>query len=217
MYFSKLPNLEYDKKPIQFPLSETEYVLAKNFFRRLKISDTAINSSLYYNQYTLTDNDRLDLIAFNLYGSAELDWIILLVNNIIDPLYQLPIKEPNLYEFVEKQYENPESIHHYETYEVMNSLGETIQKPGIKVDQTFYNTSHKFYDRGTKSFLTKAGSDISFSVTNYEYEKRLNDSRREIYILKPELLEKFMSIFESKLEYKKSSSYIDPKTKRSGI
>ena len=217
MFFSKIPNIEYDKKPLRFPFSETEYVLAKNFFRKFTINDTNLKSALYFNKYTITDADRPDLLSLQFYDTTEYDWVILLTNNIINPLFDLPIKEADLYAFVEEKYGVPDGVRHYETLAVKNSLGEIISKAGLLVDSVYASTTHKFYDRSNRTYFTKNGSDFTFPVTYYEYEKKLNDERREIYILRPEFIDKFVSQFENALEYKQSKGYIDRTNKKSGI
>ena len=217
MFFAKTPNIEYDKKPLVFPFSEQEYTLAKNFFRRFKISETSYNSVVYFNKYTMTDQDRFDTIADKFYQNPDFDWIIMITNNIINPYFDAPIKNSELYNFVERKYGTPDGIHHYETTTVKNSLGEEIQKSGLFVDEVFHNTQHKFYDRGTKLMITKSGNAISIPVSFYEYELKLNEDRREIYILRPTYIQKFISEFENLLQYKPSSSYIDRNTKKSGV
>ena len=91
MFFSKLPNIEYDKKPVSFPLSEQHYILAKNFFRRTSFIKNSFPNVVYFNKYTMTDEDRLDLLSQRFYGSPNYDWVILLTNNIINTNYDLPI------------------------------------------------------------------------------------------------------------------------------
>jgi hypothetical protein len=229
MFFSKIPNIEYDQKPLSFPVSEKTYVLAKNLFRKVNIIDAIYNNSVYYNKYTITDDDRLDLISQKFYGSTDYDWVILLTNNLINTNFDLPIKESRLYDFVDRSYQSDpyepaqanllpaDRTHHYATTELKNSLGEVLLKEGLVVDKKYYDTTHKFYDRGTNQYLTKAGNELCEQVSNYQYEKNLNDSRREIYILRSDLLQKFVVQFENLLEYTDSSSYIDTKTKRAGI
>jgi len=217
MFFSKIPNIEYDKKPLVFPFSETQYVLAKNFFRRIKLSDTSFTSSLYFNKYTMTDDDRFDLISNQFYGTTSYDWIIMITNNIINPYFDAPIKNSQLYDFVEQKYNEVDGIHHYETLSVSNSRGEEILKAGLIVDKAYYDSQHKFYDRGTQSTFVKYGNEFCMPVSNYEYELQINDKRRELYILRPEFIDSFISQFEGLTEYKPSASYIDRTTKKSGI
>ena len=217
MFFSKLPNIEYDKKPIQFPISETEYVLANNFFRNVKMKDTSFNYSTYFNKYVISDDDRLDLLAKEFFGDVKYDWVIIITNNIINPLFDLPLKEVDLYSIIESKYDLVDAIHHYETTEVKNSLGEILLKKGIKVDLKFVSSSHKFYERSNGTYITKSGTQITVSVSNYQHEKELNDRKREVYVLRRGFLDRFISQFEDLISYSKSNAYIDSTTKKSRI
>ena len=214
-YFNRLPNIEYEEKPLVFPFSEKEYVLAKNFFRRYKISESSYNFQNFFNEYTMTDEDRLDYLSYKFYDTSEYDWVILISNNIINSYFDLPVKEADLYEMVVKAYGNPDAIHHYETLQKKNSLGQIVLKAGLKVEQSFYNGVYKYYDNG--SVLSVNGNTVSVPVTNYEYELKLNDEKRKIYILRPEYVQPFIEQFDAGMEYARSSSYIDRTTKKAGI
>ena len=214
-YFNRLPNIEYDQKPLTFPFSERQYVLAKNFFRRYKLSESSYNFQNFFSEYTMTDTDRIDYLSYKFYDTSDLDWVILITNNIINTYFDLPVRETDLYEMVQKAYDNPEGIHHYETFEVKNSLGQIVLKKGLKVEESFYDGVYKYYDNG--QVVSVLGNTISIPVTNYEYERNLNDEKRKIYILRPQYVQDFISQYESGMEYARSSSYIDRKTKKAGI
>jgi hypothetical protein len=223
-FFNRLPNIEYDLKPVVFPFSEKEYALVKNFFRRYKLSESSYNYAVLFTEYTMTDEDRLDNLSQKTYGNPEYDWIIMITNNIINSYFDLPIKESDLYEMVDIAYNNspgdpsisaPDRIHHYETIETFNSTGDLVLKGGLKVERSFYTTPYKYYDNG--EVVAVAGNTISVPISNYEYEKTLNDERRKIYLLRPEYIQSFIIQYEEGMKYSRSSSYIDSKTKRSGI
>ena len=55
MFFSLLPNIEYAEKPISYPFSESDFVVAKNFFRRFKIRDDGFSYAVYFTKYSITD------------------------------------------------------------------------------------------------------------------------------------------------------------------
>tara|TARA_B100000902_G_scaffold350750_1_gene360290 strand:- start:1212 stop:2537 length:1326 start_codon:yes stop_codon:yes gene_type:complete len=143
MYFSFLPSVSIDVKPIRYPFSESDFVVAKNFFRRYKLSDTAFNSAVYYKQYAINDDVRLDQIAQAVYGNSYYDWVIALVNNMMNPLMDLPMSENDLRKHVESSYDNPYyDIVHYEIIgkeQQIERFGKVIYKPGTIVDETFYN------------------------------------------------------------------------------
>ena len=47
MYFSITPNILYDEKPISYPFSTSDRVVAKNFFRRYKLSDDIFSYAVF--------------------------------------------------------------------------------------------------------------------------------------------------------------------------
>lgn len=214
-FFNRLPNIEYDQKPLVFPFSETQYVLAKNFFRRFKLSESSYNFQNFFTEYQLTDEDRIDYLSYKFYGTSEFDWVILITNNIMNSYFDLPVREVDLYEMVSKTYDNPDGIHHYETNEIKNSLGAVVLQAGLKVEQSFFNTPYKYNDNGI--IRTAVGIQTCLPVTNYEYELKLNDAKRKIYILKPDYVQEFIDQYDTITTYSRSSSYIDRTTKRSGI
>ena len=63
MYFSIVPNIIYDEKPIKYPFSESDKVVAKNFFRRYKLNDDIFSYTVYFNLHSIKDGERPDMIA----------------------------------------------------------------------------------------------------------------------------------------------------------
>ena len=52
------------------------------------------------------------------------------------------------------------------------------------------------------------------SVTFLEFETRLNESKRNINVLKPDLLGLFLKDFDRIMRYEKSSQYVNRKLKK---
>ena len=218
MFFKSVPNIQYDQKPISYPFSESDYVTAKNFFRRFRVNEDVFDYAFYFDQYVVKDQERLDILSNKFFGSPDYDWVIALSNNIINPLFDMPMNEYTFRKFGEDQYGEEEfysGIHHYETNELRNSLDQVILKEGIKVDETFYNNQYKYYDDG--SIKVVDGDEVSRPVTNFEYEEQKNEAKRKIYILKPRFLSAFVDDFETRNYYKKSNSYVNKSLKNSGV
>ena len=57
------------------------------------------NTSVYY-KYDVEDGDTPEILAYKIYGSSEKHWVILLMNDIVDPLYDWPLKQQNVINFV---------------------------------------------------------------------------------------------------------------------
>lgn len=209
MYFSLVPNIEYDEKPISYPFSEADYVTAKNFFRRYRINEEVFSYAVFFKKYTITDGERPDTLANKLYGNPFYDWVILLTNNMVNSQYDWPMSNAELSKVLESEFEDPYGeINHYETYEV-------AQYPkGKHVDETFYNSIHKLNINGT--ITIKNGNEICRPVTVAEYYSEQNEKKREIYLLKKPYFRQFVDDFRKKNLYKKSNNYISQKLKKTG-
>ena len=101
MYFSLVPNISYDEKPISYPFSESDFVTAKNFFRRYKINDDVLSYAVYFKQYSIQDGQRPDYIAKEAYGNPFFDWVILLTNNMVNAQYDWPMTNYELTSVIE--------------------------------------------------------------------------------------------------------------------
>ena len=49
-------------------------------------------------------------------------------------------------------------------------------------------------------------------ISNYEYETRLNEKKRSIFVLREEYIQEFLNDMREIMTYKKSSEFIDSKT-----
>jgi len=209
MYFSLVPNISYDEKPITYPFSESDFVTAKNFFRRYKVNDDVFSNVVLFEKYAIVDGERPDQVAKKAYGDQFYDWVILLVNNMVNSQYDWPMTNGQIYKVLEKEYDNPYgTIHHYETYEI------GPYKEGLTVDETFYNGTHKMNIDG--AVQTKNGNEVCRPVTIAEWFSKENEKKREIYLLKPEYLQSFVNDFRRQNLYKKSDSYVNQQLKKSG-
>lgn len=143
-YFSYVPDIEWDNKPISYPFSSSDFITTKNFFRRYQINEKVFDSAVYYTEYAVEDGERPDTVANKFYGNSFLDWVVLLTNNVINPLFEWPMSEHELRKYAERTYEDPyNGIHHYETISKEDQLsvyGQIIIEPGITVDEYFYTS-----------------------------------------------------------------------------
>ncbi len=100
-------------------------------------------------------------------------------------------------------------INHYETLEVKDSLDRIILQPGLKVDSNFSVT---FLDDNISEYKTLTPI---IPITNYQYEEKLNDAKRNIYLLKPEYIQVVRDDLEVLMTYKEGSTqYVSETLKR---
>jgi len=223
MYFSLIPDLKYDKKPISYPFGESDYITTKNFFRRYQVNPDLFDYAVFYRKYSVEDGERIENIANNYYGSPFYDWVIILTNNFINPQFSFPVGSETLRSIVEEKYGETEAysgIHHYETEDVFSGYqidGEPVValKGGLVVDQTFYSTPFTYWN-GT-SYTTVAGSSVSKPVYNYDYEVAENEKKREIFILRSQYFGRFVEEFKVRNLYNDSSDFISKRLKKVAV
>ncbi len=83
--------------------------------------------------------------------------------------------------------------------------------PGLKV---YIDSDGQTLEYLNKSGIIKTVKNQSIPVTNYEYEIRLNEQKRQILLIKPEYVGVLVSDIKNMMTYSESSQYVNPKTKR---
>ena len=210
MFFSIVPDIQYDEKPISYPFSESDFVTAKNFFRRYKVNENVFQYATFFKKYTIRDGERPETVAEKIYGNQFYDWVILLTNNMVNAQYDWPRSNYEMYKIVEEEFDAPYTdISHYEIKETIGHY-----QAGLRVDKTFYDGTHKLNIDG--SVQIKNGNEIASPITVAEYYQDENEKKREIYLLKPRYLESFVKDFKKQNLYKKDDNYISQTLKKTG-
>ena len=202
-YFRNIPDFEYvsrnaDTKQI------SEYQKVKNLFKRGKLKNDIFNDLTFFTKYKVVGDDRPDNVAFDVYEDETLDWIVLLSNNITNIQTEWPLNHQSFYNFLIMKYgseENIHAVHHYETQQVRDTNRTIIVPQGLKVPQDY---SIEFYDDELESYTT--ASNITTEITNYAYENKIEDDKRNIYVLKPEYINVILNDMEDSMIYKEGST-----------
>ena len=199
-YFRELPNLNY-QSTLSDRSSSQDYVQVKNIFRRAKLRDDLKYVFTSLVDYYISEGMRPDQVADNVYGDPELDWVVLTSANIINVRDEWPLDSREIYEFAYNKYGNDlNQIRHYETKEVKDSSDRLILPKGKIVDSGFTIPDPS----SPTATLNPVGG-----VTNYEYESKLNDAKRSIYIISPDYLQVFLNDMKDIMRYTDSSQFID--------
>ena len=207
-YFSQLPDFEYVSRLPDSKISD--YNPVKNFFMRGKLREDIFQNVAVFTKYEVRGDDRPDNVAFEFYGDANLDWLVLTCNNIINVYDEWPMTQFNFENYLLDKYDNYETInatHHYETTEVKNSKGVVIVPAGLEVDSDY---SISFYDEQIEG-MTIVSSPVT-EITNYHYEEKLQQDKRNIFLLKARFLNVVKDDLEEMMEYKKGSTQYKSET-----
>lgn len=202
-YFRELPNLKYQSF-LEDSNSSENYLTVKNLFRRCKIREDLKNVFTLFNKYQIEDGSRPDTVAEELYGSSDLDWVVLMSAGIVNVRDEWPLSNYDLYKYAENIHKtNLMATRFYETVEIKDSQNRLILPAGKIVDENF---EIRYFDNGF--YEHKTGTKVRTGVSNLQYEIRRNDQKRTIFVLRPEYLQQFLLDMKKEMTYSKSSQYV---------
>ena len=211
-YFRNIPDFEYVNRSVDGK-NISDYTKVKNLFKRAKIRPDIFENATFFNKYFIEGDDRPDNVADKIYGDSTLDWVVLLSNNILNVQSEWPMNQQVFEKYLLEKYLDirlVEDTHHYESIEVKDPDGKILFPEGLEVDE---DQSITYFDRGTESYVTI--NDMVTEVTNYQYEERLNDAKRQIFLLKTKYINIVIDDLQEMMEYKKGSTqYVSETLKR---
>jgi hypothetical protein len=196
-YFNYFPKTYYTNSNTASTLDSVTNILSK-----FKFQSEFKNNSVVYYEYDISDGETPEMLAHKFYGSSEKHWIILALNDIVNPQMDWPLEQKSLINFIDKKYESiantlsgqtglewaTENIHSYYKIERRTniSLGTYIEEK-IQIDANTYANVVSSTSNYTLSDNSVMKKDITKTLLTYlEYEFENNDSKRTIKILKPE-------------------------------
>ena len=201
-YFNYIPDFNYVDRNPNAKLGDQ--VRVKNLFRRIKLREDIFQDSTVFEKYQIRGDDRPDNIANQFYGRPDYDWIVLVSNNIVNIQTEWPMPQNAFDTFILNKYgtyQNANAVRHYETREVKNTQGVVIVPAGQIVDKGY---SYTYYEEFQQAFVDTG--DITVEVTNYDYETRIEEAKRNIFLLKRRYLPVILDDIEKEMKYKKGSS-----------
>ena len=207
-YFNNLPDFLYINRTKDGRM-DGDFSVVKNFFKRAKLRTDVFQDLTFFTKFNVIGDDRPDNVADNFYDDPTLDWIVLLSNNIVNVQSEWPLSQADFFTYLSEKYPDENvlysGIHHYEANEVKTSTDVIIIPSGIRVG---VGQSVSFFDEGLNQQVTK--TNVASPVTNYMHEQKLNDKKREIFLLKPTYVNLLIDDLEEIMTYKKGSTqFID--------
>jgi hypothetical protein len=217
-YFNTFPKIDYD-------LDSTELQYVTNITSRFGLDESLKENSAVYYTYNIDDGDTPEILASKVYGSPEKHWVILMMNDIIDPQFDWPLTYSEFNQYIEEKYSQPDyanttntsvsglswsqNINNVEAYYkvVTKQINDTITIEKFEVDANTYanNTLMGISLEYGDTYTLRDGVNVNLKTTKttqtyYEYEQELNESKRTIKLLKPEFVpyleEELVRVFE---------------------
>lgn len=170
MFFGKFDKIQYKGKTVT------------NITNSILLKYRPMNNTTLYTYHTVKEGETPEILAHKYYGKAEDHWIILLLNNIVNPFFDWVLTSQELSSLITDKYGkgNEGKIHHL----VYNKTGKWVD------------------DYTTMQYVDKHGGVIKpipfdmSPVTNSDVEIERNNSKRDVKILAPQYVQDFKNQFE---------------------
>ena len=165
-YFNNFPTIMYD------PTGDGSAKLVTNIMKRVRIRANMKKEVVMLDQYDVKENETPEIVADKHHGSSYYHWVVMLLNDISDVNHDWVKSTRQLQKYLLSKYTEIQltETHHYE---ISQTSGDTTTK--IEVENATYPSAS--------------------IVTNYEYEVALNDSKRQINLLRNDYLGFFTEEF----------------------
>ena len=193
---NRLPELLYNfsSKPL-----DPDFLVVKNIWRRAQVLTEFKSEVTIFTEITVGDGERPEDLATRYYGNPFYNWTILVINDITDYYSQWPKSVVQLQEFIDQKYTNGQATKHHVTTEVKDA-NENIIVPAGKVVPSNFQVA---YFNGS---TTVTASPVA-SVTNAAYEFDLNAKKQNIQIVKPDIIEDFVDVYNKILAKGKITTF----------
>lgn len=223
MYFKLFPKTFYT-----FNYKENSSVVATDIFSRFKFRESALNNALTFYKYQVTDGETAEIIAHKVYDDSRFHWIICMVNDIIDPQFELPLSMQSLEKNIIRKYgystieQSMSAVHHSEQKidylytSVDGFTTESSEKYEVSTEQYDYSTNTiseivlntpvteqvilraNNSDINSQTIYTISKTTTYKEVSVYDYEVEQNEKNRWIKILKRQYIPMLMNEMEAR-------------------
>ena len=228
-YFKRIPNIDYVSRLPNAKIGD--YMKVKNLFKRGILRNDIFQDLAVFTKYQINGDDRPDNVAFDFYGDSSLDWLVLVCNNIINIQSEWPMSQKSFDNYLLNKYAQSgdsetdtydrvyNGVHHYETIQIKNSNDVEILAEGLTASPEY---TLSYYDWLVDGYVTLSKADneeyntsLLTPITNYEYEAKIEDDKRNIFLLKPIYVSLVLDDLSEMMKYKKGSTeYISKSLKK---
>ena len=171
-FFQHYPQISYD-------ISGTKPAKLKtiiNLMEKAKLKGMVKDDIVSYFPYSIMEGERPDHVSEKVYGNVKYTWLIFLINDITDPIYDWPLGTREFGAYVKNKYGSlataKNSIHQYEqilrTRVEATGTTEAIPEARIIIDETTYDT---------------LDTDVRNIKYCYDWEVDRNEAKRDIKLI----------------------------------
>ena len=198
-YFRYFPTTYY----IQ---NEQQADVVTDVIARFAFEQDLVDNDASYYEYEVKDTDTPEIIADKFYGSPERHWIVLGLNQIVDPQWDWPLQYPTFIKYVDNKYRaNADTANGqtglayaqseiYQYFKVVTRTNE--QFPSNHIIERLEIDANTYANTVANTFSQPSGDGALITIattketrTYYEYEDLENEEKRKIKLLKQEFVQ----------------------------
>lgn len=143
-----------------------------NILQRVRLKLDHVKYRALFAQHIIIDGETPEFLAYTFYGDSTLHWVILYAHQATNPYYDWPLTYQDLSKYVTKKY-------------------------GVGNE---YNTNRYEIIEDGERYVVDSTVPGAVSVSNFMYEERLNDDKRQLTVIRPDYVSEVVNEFRSLLK-----------------
>jgi len=187
-------------------------IILTNLIARARLLEKFRNNPMLFYEYAIQDGDSPEIVAEKYYGNPYRYWVVLLSNELLNPLWDWPLDYNNFLAYIDTkyatdantaamtpfEYTNTEIYSYSKIVKITNDENEDITT--IRITEDDYNALVQ-----SNTTYSVANTNVTVSTTKetktiFDYEYDLNESRRQIKILNNSYVGNFEEEFSSLMQ-----------------
>lgn len=157
-YFSKFPIINYNDLNMV------------DISKRIAFRDKLLKRLDFFEEIQLEDGETVESVAYDWYYNSQHAWLVMIVNDVIDPIYDWLLSQEELNRYIADKYDNINAVAYY-------------VHEGVKY-------------KSVADLPVPPSNDLVSIHTVTDYETELNELKRYIKIIKPEYRNIVINEFE---------------------
>lgn len=198
----------FPKVPYFHDRDQTSVDIVTNLTFKFKFNETFKENSTVYYDYIIPEGETPEILADKIYNSSERHWIILLLNNMVNPSFDWPMNTYSLNKYINSKY----SANNYadtantsvtglswaesNTKEYFKTERKTIIETGDYTEKKIMLTQQDYANTSpltSNNYTLGDGTQIEIKTTResksyYDYEIESNEEKRKIKLLRNEFV-----------------------------
>ena len=175
-YFSFFPTTQHDLTNIG------QTVQLTNILRRFTIDSAVKDNVGVFHEYTIRAGDRPDTIAYKYYGDSGFGWVVMMMNEIHDPIFGWPMFGDDFNQYIKGKYGSvPAAMSETHEYRKTITNRQTLTN-GTIIPHRYVVVDNSVMSSSAYSGSTEYEKGDTVVYTSYDEEAGANKTKAYIYV-----------------------------------